>query len=271
MSQNTRPGRYSLGHHSSVLRAHSWRTVDNSAAYVIPHLRPGMSVLDVGSGPGTITVDLASRVAPGPVLGIDQSESVNAEATALAAREGVANVMFAVGDVYAIDAPDDSFDLVHAHQVLQHVPDPVGALREMRRVVKPGGIVAARDTDYPAWSWFPRPAGMDLWHEVYLRLARDNGGEPGAGPRLKSWALEAGFTDVELGGGIWAYTSAEEVAWWGSTWAERTTASTFAEQVVETGLGTREDLQRMSEAWSEWARADGAAILIPHGELIARG
>jgi len=270
MSSNTRPGRYSLGHHSSVLRAHSWRTVDNSARYLIPYLRPGLEVLDVGSGPGTITVDIARRVAPGLVTGIDQVEAVNVQATALASSEGVQNVRFQIGDVYAIDAPDDSYDVVHAHQVLQHVSDPVAALREMRRVTKPGGIVAARDTDYTAWSWYPRPPAMDLWHEVYLRLARLNGGEPAAGSRLKAWAREAGFEEISLGGGMWAYTSEEEVVWWGTTWAERATISTFAEQAVEEGLATPEELVAMGEAWTAWSQSPDAAILIPHGELIAR-
>jgi hypothetical protein len=65
MSEPTAPrATYTHGHHESVLRSHAWRTVENSAAYLVPHLRPGLSLLDVGSGPGTITVDLAERLAP---------------------------------------------------------------------------------------------------------------------------------------------------------------------------------------------------------------
>ena len=137
---------YTHGHHPSVLSAHRWRTVDNSAAYLAGHLRPGMSVLDVGCGPGTITAGLAERVAPGRVVAADAAETVLDEARANTA--GLDNVEFAVADVHALDFPDGTFDVVHAHQVLQHVADPVGALREMRRVTRPGGIVAARDVDY---------------------------------------------------------------------------------------------------------------------------
>ena len=117
--------RYTLGHHESVLRTHSWRTVDNSAAYLVPYLVPGVRVLDVGSGPGTITLDIAQRIAPGSVIGMDASADVCIQASTLARDSGVMNVDFVVGDAYALDFPDNSFDIVHAHQVLQHVGDPV--------------------------------------------------------------------------------------------------------------------------------------------------
>ncbi|WP_375431629.1 class I SAM-dependent methyltransferase [uncultured Friedmanniella sp.] len=133
---------YTHGHHASVLRSHGWRTAENSAAYLLPHLRPDLRLLDVGTGPGTITVDFACRLPEGSVAGIDNADAAVEATRALAAREGVA-VAAAVGDVYALDFADDSFDVVHAHQVLQHLVDPVAALAEMRRVCRPGGLVAA--------------------------------------------------------------------------------------------------------------------------------
>ena len=144
---------YTHGHHESVLRSHKWRTVDNSAAYLAPRLTSGSSVLDLGCGPGTITADIGRRVAPGRVLGIDASAEVIEEARREAG--GGPNVEFSVADLYALDTDDDTFDVVHAHQVLQHLADPVGALREMKRVCKPGGLVAARDGDYGAFRWYP--------------------------------------------------------------------------------------------------------------------
>ena len=153
---------YTHGHADSVLRSHRWRTVENSAGYLGPHLREGLDVLDVGCGPGTITVDLARRVAPGRVVGLDVAAAPLGEARALADREGV-EVAFAVGDVYALDADDDSFDVVHAHQVLHHLSDPVAALREMARVCRPGGLLAVRDVDYAATTWFPADGGLTRW------------------------------------------------------------------------------------------------------------
>src|SRR5664279_6105553 len=103
---------YTHGHHESVLRSHRWRTVENSAAYAAPYFVTGARVLDVGCGPGTITVDIAGRVAPGRVLGIDPSADVIAAARESAS--GVENLGFATGDVYALDHADASFDVVHA-------------------------------------------------------------------------------------------------------------------------------------------------------------
>ena len=139
---------YTHGHAEPVLQSHRWRTVENSAAYLLPSLRPGLDLLDVGCGPGTITVDLAARVAPGWVVGLDLSPEPLAEARAAAERAGV-DVSFQVGDVYALEAPDDSFDVVHAHQVLQHLTDPIAALREMARVCRPGGRVAILELGEP--------------------------------------------------------------------------------------------------------------------------
>src|SRR6187455_3190908 len=170
---------YTHGHHESVLRSHKWRTVDNSAAYLAPRLTCGISVLDLGCGPGTITADLGRRVAPGQVLGIDASADVIEEACRDAG--GGPNVEFTVGDLYALDIADDTFDIVHAHQVLQHLADPVGALREMRRVCRPGGIVAARDSDYEAMTWYPAVPAMNAWLRMYDKVARANDGEPNAG------------------------------------------------------------------------------------------
>jgi ubiquinone/menaquinone biosynthesis C-methylase UbiE len=144
---------YTHGHHDSVLRSHRWRTAENSAGYLLGELRPGLDLLDVGCGPGTITADLARRVAPGRVVGIDTSAAVLEEA-----RAGGGDVEFRVGDLYRLDEPDGAFDIVHAHQVLQHLADPVAALTELRRVCR--GVVAARDGDYGAFTWWPAGAGV---------------------------------------------------------------------------------------------------------------
>jgi len=138
--------RYTHGHHDSVLRSHRGRNVANSAAYLVPHLAPGQTLLDVGCGPGTLTADLARRVAPGTVVGLDRAESVLEEARASTEE----NVRFATGDVYDLPFANAAFDVVHAHQVLQHLTDPVAALREMNRVCRPDGVVAVRDADYHA-------------------------------------------------------------------------------------------------------------------------
>ena len=210
---------YLHGHHDSVLRSHRWRTAENSAGYLLARLTPGANVLDVGCGPGTITADLAARVPGGQVTGIDAAADVLAEARQEAARRGQANVRFETGDVYRLAFGDGTFDVVHAHQVLQHLSDPVAALAEMRRVCRPGGLVAARDGDYGGMFWYPEDPELAEWRELYRDVARALGGEPDAGRRMLAWARAAGFAEVQASASSWCYTGPADRAWWGESWA----------------------------------------------------
>ncbi|MBT1001404.1 methyltransferase domain-containing protein [Paenarthrobacter sp. DKR-5] len=270
MSEPNTEDVYTHGHHESVVRAHASRTAASSASYLVPQLRPGLSVLDVGSGPGTITADFAALVAPGPVIGLDRSADVVAQARDLAAERGLENLSFRTGNIYDLDFPDDEFDVVHAHQVMQHLTDPVEALREMRRVAKPGGIVAVRDADFHGMSWFPAVAELDEWMDLYQRLARGNGAEPDAGRRLVSWALAAGFTDVEPSSANWLYATPEQRDWQAGVWSERVLHSAFAEQALERQLADRAALERIAAGWRRWAAAPDGWFLIPNGEILAR-
>jgi SAM-dependent methyltransferase len=263
-------GHYLHGHHESVLRSHTWRTVDNSAAYLRPHLVPGATVLDVGSGPGTITVDLGRLVAPGHVIGIDTAAQVVDDANGLAASEHVDNVVFRLGDAYTIDAPDGTFDVVHAHQVLQHLAEPVAALREMRRVLRPGGLLAVRDVDYGATTWYPSLPGLATWLSTYELTARSTGGEPDAGRHLKAWVRAAGFGDLECSASAWCFATESDREWWGGLWADRVTESAFAVSAIEYGHATLDGLHRMAQAWREWAAAPDGWLSMTHAEVLAR-
>jgi 2-polyprenyl-3-methyl-5-hydroxy-6-metoxy-1,4-benzoquinol methylase len=259
---------YTHGHAESVLKSHRWRTAENSAGYLLPRLDEGARILDVGCGPGTITVDLARIATAGSVVGLDRSEAVIGEARTTAQQAGVANVEFRVGDVYALDHQPASFDVVHAHQVLQHLSDPVAALREMGRVCKPDGLVAVRDSDYSAFTWWPAVPELDEWLDLYREVARGNDAEPDAGRRLKSWALAAGLEVVSSTAGVWCFASPEDVAWWGGMWAERIVSSSMADQAVERGLATPGDLARLAQGWLRWAGSADAWFVILHGELL---
>jgi SAM-dependent methyltransferase len=261
---------YLHGHHDSVLRSHRWRTAENSARYLLGHLAADTEVLDVGCGPGTITAGLAALVPDGRVVGMDAAAGVLEEARAAAGHLGLANVRYEVGDVYHLAFANSSFDVVHAHQVLQHLSDPVAALTEMRRVCRGGGLVAARDSDYGGMIWFPADPELTEWQQLYLLVARAIGGEPDAGRRLLSWARAAGFDEIDASASAWCYSGVRERAWWGGLWAERLTASSFGERAIEHGLATRRDLARLAEAWRRWAACDDGWFLIPHGEILCR-
>jgi SAM-dependent methyltransferase len=259
---------YLHGHHQSVLASHRWRTAQNSAGYLLPRLVATARLLDVGCGPGTITAGLAALVPDGQVIGIDRAAGVLADARAEAARSRLTNMSFGVGDAYQLGFSDDSFDVVHAHQVLQHLTDPVAAAAELRRVCRPGGLVAARDADYGGMLWFPDDPELDEWRTLYQRVARALGGEPDAGRRLLSWARSAGFARVEASGSAWCYASPQDRSWWGSSWAERLTASPFGERAVEHGLAGRRDLERLARAWLRWAESPDGWFCVPHGEVL---
>jgi SAM-dependent methyltransferase len=261
---------YTHGHSDAVLRSHRMRTAANSAAYLVPLLAPGMRVLDVGCGPGTLTADLARLVAPGEVIGVDVSAEVVAEAIAFVAEAGVGNVRFLADDFRVAGFEPHSFDVVHAHQVLQHVRDPIGALSAMRSLAKSGGVVAARDSVYSSFGWYPTDLRLDRWLEIYLAVTKQNGADADAGTRLLAWTRAAGFTDVTASSSTWTWATPDTRTWWGELWAERTVSSSLATQAVEYGVATSDELAEVAAGWRAWAAHDDATFVVVHGEVLAR-
>jgi len=257
---------YAHGHGESVLRSHTSRTVANSAQYLVPHLGPGLRILDVGCGPGSLTADLVAHAPGCEMHAIDASPDVIAQASAT--HGDLAS--FATGDIYALAAPSDSFDIVHAHQVLQHLDNPVGALREMKRVTKPGGVVAVRDADYAGMTWAPESAPMTRWMEIYQAMTAHNGHDANAGRHLLGWAQEAGFTETETTASIWCYADPASRSWWSEIWADRVMVSGYHDHALAQGLADAAELEEIAAAWRRWASAPDAVFVVPHVELIAR-
>ena len=262
--------RYTHGHHASVVSRHARRTAEREAAYLLPRLHTGMRLLDVGCGPGTISTGLARAVAPGEVVGIDVSEDVIESARAHAAEVSVANARFEAASVYALPYEAASFDVAHAHQVMQHLATPVAALTEMRRVLRPGGIVAVRDADYATMSAWPRAASIDRWLEVYHAVAARNGADPDAGRRVRSWVTAAGFVDLEVTAVVELLSDPAEAGDWGRSWAERALHSNFRPQAIEYGIATAEEIEAIARGWQEWAESPEAFFMFVHIQCIGR-
>ena len=263
--------RYTHGHHDSVLRSHRWRTAENSAQYLLPHLSEGSRLLDIGCGPGTLTADLAATVAPGEVVALDREAAVLDEAEAACSKRGLTNVTFATGDVYGLEFPDASFEVVHAHQVLQHLSDPVTALIAMRRVAGAEGIVAIRDADYGAMTWYPADPDLDRWLHIYSQVARHNRAEPNAGRHLLAWANAAGFAKVETTASVWCFADADTRQWWGDLWAERIVNSAVAATARAEGLASAEELAEVAAAFRRWSEHPDGWFIVPHGEILGWG
>ncbi|KAF2741383.1 S-adenosyl-L-methionine-dependent methyltransferase [Polyplosphaeria fusca] len=265
---------YLHGHHASVLRSHEWRTVENSAPHLIPYLsKPSLKILDVGCGSGTITVDLASRVPQGFVYGIDPSAEVIEKARNHAADKGVTNVQFEVGDINnwkdLNGVEEQGFDIVHAHQVLQHLQDPLGATKEMKRLIKLGGILAIRDADYSAMQWYPDLPGLREWLDLYITLAKRINCDPNIGKRLHAVAMQAGFVrnEIETSADTWVFSTPEERAFWCGVWAERAVQSNFKTNALEYGK-TEDDLQKIVDTFRELEKAEDGWFVILNCQII---
>lgn len=258
---------YTHGHSAPVLAAHATRSAATSAGYLLPELEPGMSLLDIGCGPGTVALDLAERVRPGRVVGVDPSLEALEAARDEASRRGDRTTDFMAADVAELPFADASFDVVHAHQVLQHLQDPVGALREMARVS--ASLVAVRDVEYRTMSWYPDIPGLNMWLDTYRAIARANAAEPDAGRHLKSWARAAGLEDLQVTASTWCYTDPESVHWWSTSQAARVAGQTFTRQAVEIGR-SRADVEEMRRAWLDWGASPDAYFAMVHTELLAR-
>ncbi|KAJ4362232.1 hypothetical protein N0V95_001476 [Ascochyta clinopodiicola] len=267
-------GPYLHGHHASVLRSHSWRTVENSCPHLIPFLKPSLKILDVGCGPGTITVDLASRIPQGFVYAIDPSADVIEKARQHAQEKGVTNVRFEVGDIFNwrdLDGVEEtSFDVVHAHQVLQHLQDPLGCMKEMVRLTKKGGIVAVRDCDYGAMDWYPEHPGMQKWKDLYIKVAVGLKAYPNMGKMLHSVAMQAGIPreNIEASIGAWCFSTPEEREWWCGLWADRTVKSDYKQRVLDGNHGTEVELEEISATFREMEKKEDGWFAVINGQII---
>lgn len=262
--------KYTHGHAPAALRQHGRRTAAEAAAFLLPELRPGMRLLDVGCGPGSITRDLAKRLAPGEVIGLDLSRETLAVARQDAVARGLGNLQYQEGSVYELPFPDAVFDVAYAHQVLQHLREPAAALAEMLRVVCSGGLIAVRDVDWGTVSYWPRDPWIDRFIEVHLQTWYRNGGEPRLGRQLRALCNAAGLMDVQVTAAVWCYATRSETADWGESYAERLLSSPMGERAVEYGYASRADLESMAAAFRAWAIHPNAFWAFTHVAVLAR-
>jgi ubiquinone/menaquinone biosynthesis C-methylase UbiE len=188
---------YTPGYSEPTLRLMLKRTAAKHAAFFTPFLRCGMSLLDCGCGPGTITIDLAKLVSPGQVFGIDLEPAQLCSAQHHA-RQRQINASFGVASIYALPFSDGHFDAVFAHALFEHLREPVEALREMRRVLRPAGLVGLRSPDWAGWLVYPPNPLMEQAFQQFKEIQIANGGNPHVGRALKSLLRESGFSNISI-------------------------------------------------------------------------
>lgn len=256
-----RPGEratYTYGYSTVVVEVHGRRTAAREAAFFLPRLRPGMTLLDAGCGPGSITVGLAAAVAPSATVGLDIEASVLEQARALAMAQGAVTVRFLVGNAGALPFPDGSFDAVFAHTLLEHVRDPVAALRELRRVLRPGGVLGVRDCDWASGIVAPADPALTRAAALYEQIWRHNGGHPDCGRHLRGWLRDAGFARVQTSASFrWDGSAAESRAF-GELLGHRFTLPNFVEPALTNGWADRAELSRISAGCLAWSRRPDA-------------
>jgi len=248
---------YTHGHGEFMARVLSRRTAAIDAGFLLPHLRPGAEVLDCGCGPGSITVGLAEAVAPGRTAGIDRSDGHFRVALALAAKHGTDNAEFQVADVYQLPFDDGSFDAVFANGLLLHLSEPGHALRKMRRVLRPSGIVAIRDLDWDSWLIAPTTPLLEEFRALLRQVMTSNGAGLQYARHQRALLLEAGFARTEASvtaschvGGTYPGT-AEATKQWAKTYLWL--LADFTQQAVAAGWIDAAGLEAMAAEVQHWA------------------
>lgn len=266
MAQNIET--YTHGYHESVVEQHAMRTAGEAAAFVKPFLRPGMRLLDVGCGPGSITVGLAEWLPEGSVIGIELDGGILESGRAQAREMGLSNVEFQEASAYELPFPDETFDAVYAHQVLQHLGQPADALKEAFRVLKPGGVIGMREVDWGSVVVWPEMAEITRFLDIYDRVAARNGGDAHVGRKLRALFTRAGFVDLRVGAGVWSFGTSELTKQWGESWARRVLESNIADRAIEYGIASKSELEEVSAGWLRWSVDPNAYFSFSHGEAV---
>lgn len=239
--------------HAAHSPAHSRRTAATHAAFLLPQLKPGMRVLDVGCGPGSITAGLADAVAPGEVIGIDANPAAIEAAMRLTAAANRPGLRFEVADLYRLPFAGDSFDAIFAHALLQHLPDAEDALGRLRCLLKPGGVIAVADADYGGSITWPSSPGLRRAEKLALRVRRYSGGDVLVGRKLAAYLEAAGFEGVAAG--ATATVSGAADGHWQSAYFR---SPELREHVSAVGLATEAEMEAAADEWARWARSPGA-------------
>lgn len=256
---------YIYGHEESVLRSHRWRTVQNSASFLIPVLRRDSTILDCGCGPGTITADFATYCPDGKVYGVDQNAEVLAEAAA-----NYPSISFKQGDVTKLPFNDDTFDVVFAHALFEYVTDTTKAMTEMKRVCKTGGHVAIRSGDVAAYRMVPSHPGMDLFKKVTAQAFLNTGGNPDVSTRLCEDADKIGFSDIKLSVSSWCFSTVKEREWWSRLWIDRITEGRLGRKWTEYKLVSEDDKKLIVDAFQGLKSYRVGYFDLPGTELLAQ-
>ena len=260
---------YTMGYSDDFQQLLDRRSVHTHAAHLLTHLRPGLRILDFGCGPGTISMGLAEVVDPGELHGIDVEATQIDLARAAAQAGGHANATFRVGDVTDLPFDDDSFDVAHCHAVLMHVPDTPAVLAEVKRVLKPGGLIACRESIISSSFLYPGDEQTAEAWATFARLLAGNGGHPEMGLELKARLMTAGFADIRASASFDFFGTTKDVAFFHGFINDWFYSPKITAAIVQFGLASRQELNGWQARIDEWKANPGAVGAIAFGEAVA--
>lgn len=253
---------YVHGTSKLVKDGYRWRNVDNCAAFIKPYLVRGAHILDCGCGPGNLTADMARLCEDGNVVGVDSCPEMIESA-----QQTYQQLTFICADIYKLPFKDDSFDVVHAHQVFQYISEPVKALNEMKRVARSGGVIAVRDVDHTGTVFYPPDQGVQRFHEALAQLVKCIGGDPYCGRKLGGYAREAGLVKICVEGSVWCFWGKKKKEW-EQYGPERLTGGKLVEQMELYGIASERECQEMGSAVRRWNDLEDATLFLMNCELI---
>ena len=256
VTAHTRQERYSQQGNPAFEAVMALRSAEVEGAFFLRHLKPGMKVIDVGCGPGSITLGFARAVAPGDVVGVDFQKSQVEQASASSKAKGVTNIRFEVADACKLPFADESLDAVFAHAVLWHLSDPARALEEFRRVLRPNGIVGIRDCDWGKRICTPTTQLLDKWWDLTVCIRQLNGGDPFFGQHIGKLLQDSGFKGIETSESSWTASAKEEVSLCASFLKAQLQG--FSTTALANGLMCKDDVEAVAVEIDKWASQQDA-------------
>ena len=173
------------------------RTLQKDYRTLVPVLKEGLNVLDIGCGTGSISKGIAEALGKsGSVTSLDSSEHLIERGKEL--YEDVTNLHLVCGDLFAFE-PKTKFDLVVSARVLQWLSNPKEALLKIKSLLKPGGMVSILDYDHTALEWHPQPPKTMLsFYQAFLDWRSDAGMNNQIAEDLPDYLTETGFDQIEV-------------------------------------------------------------------------
>jgi SAM-dependent methyltransferase len=243
-------------------------TLANSHPTLLRVLESGMSVLDVGCGPGTLTMEIARRVDPAGVVGMDANPEMICVAEEAGPPGVIPNLIFYAGDIRESDWHEE-FDVVNASRTLQWIPDPIAALRRMASAAVPGALIVLLDIDHTGTDWSDPPLAWTRFHKAFLGWREHCRLDNAVGRRLSLLCDEAGLVETASTSAI-ATVCADDHDFFRAAGRWRMMIEGRGRQMVAAGYLAERDRREALDAFTEWMQTPNATQTVHETCIVAR-